>query len=258
MTVAKDSGNLGLNVIAKCVHFKGAIMLIRVGDKRTESIDLFLAGMLSTIAGALNAVGFLIAGSFTANMTGNLSAFADQIAGGDLAMAMSFAGLLASFISGAGIAAFAIQTSERKQFRSIYALAIAAEAIVLLSLGALLIRGDIQQTYLVVVLCFTMGLQNAVTSMISKARVRTTHVSGMATDLGIELAALLGSNVERREVLPKLTLHSLTLTCFAVGGICGATLFGLVNNFLFVIAGIILLLVAVPEVIRAERKRPSD
>lgn len=57
-------------------------MLIRVGSERSETIDLFLAAVLSTVAGALNAVGFLIAGSFTANMTGNVSAFADELAGG--------------------------------------------------------------------------------------------------------------------------------------------------------------------------------
>ena len=55
-------------------------MLVKVGDDRTSNIDLVLAGLLSSIAGALNAVGFLIAGTFTANMTGNISAFADNLA----------------------------------------------------------------------------------------------------------------------------------------------------------------------------------
>ena len=94
-------------------------MLIKVGDARTSNIDLVQAGLLSSIAGALNAVGFLIAGSFTANMTGNISAFADHIANGAILIAFSFLGLVAAFICGASIAALAIQAGHRRQLRSV-------------------------------------------------------------------------------------------------------------------------------------------
>jgi uncharacterized membrane protein YoaK (UPF0700 family) len=230
-------------------------MLIRVGDERTANIDLALAGLLSSVAGALNAVGFLIAGSFTANMTGNISAFADTLADGAVLISLSFAGLVVAFIFGAGMAALVIQAGERKKVRSIYALAIAAEAVVLLLLSAALVLAPLSmhETFLVVILSFVMGLQNAVTTMISRARVRTTHVSGMATDIGIELAALVGGNASRQDALPKLSLHSLTLACFAVGGVCGAVLFGFVGYWLFVIAAAILLLIAAPEALRAHR-----
>lgn len=230
-------------------------MLIRVGDARTSSIDLVLAGLLSLIAGALNAVGFLVAGSFTANMTGNISAFADHLEHGAYVVALSFAGLVVAFIFGAAIAAIAIQTGERKQVRSVYALAIASEALILLLLGAALALspGPTEETFLVIVLSFVMGLQNAVTTMISRARVRTTHVSGMATDIGIELAALVGGTHLRQAALPKLKLHSLTLICFAIGGVCGALLLGLVGYWLFVIAASLLLLLSLPEALRAHR-----
>ncbi len=230
-------------------------MLIRVGDARPAHIDLVLAGLLSSIAGALNAAGFLIAGAFTANMTGNISAFADNLAGGSALLALSFAGLVLAFICGAGIAAFVIQMGERKQVRSIYAVAIVAEACILLLLSAVLALLPLgaQQPFLVVVLSFVMGLQNAVTTMISRARVRTTHVSGMATDIGIELAAMVGGAQLRRAALPKLSLHSLTLGCFAIGGICGAVLLGVVGYWLFVIAAVLLLLMGLPEALRAKR-----
>lgn len=230
-------------------------MLIKVGNARTANIDLVLAGLLSSIAGALNAVGFLIAGSFTANMTGNISAFADHLANGAIPIALSFLGLVAAFIWGAAIAALAIQAGERRQLRSVYALAIAAEAIILLLVGTALTKSSAteHETLLVIVLSFVMGLQNAVTTMISQARVRTTHVSGMATDIGIELAALVGGDKSRREATPKLWLHSLTLACFAVGGLCGALLFQLVGSWLFMITATLLLLIAVPEALRAHR-----
>lgn len=230
-------------------------MLIKVGDARTSNIDLVLAGLLSSVAGALNAVGFLIVGSFTANMTGNISAFADHFANGAIPVAFSFLGLVVAFIWGAGMAALAIQAGERRQLRSIYALAIAAEAIILLLVGTVLAMSSAteHQTFLVIALSFVMGLQNAVTTMISRARVRTTHVSGMATDIGIELAALVGGETSRQEATPKLRLHSLTLACFAFGGFCGALLFQSVGSWLFMIAATLLLLIAVPEALRAHR-----
>ena len=230
-------------------------MLIKVGDDRTTNIDLVLAGLLSSVAGALNAVGFLIAGSFTANMTGNISAFADNFANGSILMSLSFVGLAVAFVSGAGIAALAIQTGEKRHLRSIYALAITTEALILLILGTTLIASsaNLHETFLVIVLSFVMGLQNAVTTMISRARVRTTHVSGMATDIGIELAALVSDTKSRQNALPKLKLHSLTLASFAVGGVCGALLFQFVGSWLFVIAATVLLLIAVPEALRAHR-----
>ncbi|WP_069299081.1 YoaK family protein [Neptunicoccus sediminis] len=230
-------------------------MLIKVGDDRTTKIDLVLAGLLSSIAGALNAVGFLIAGTFTANMTGNISAFADNFAGGAVVMSLSFLGLVAAFIFGANIAALVIRAGKKRNLQSIYALAITVEAFILLLLGTVLLLSfaSPNETILVIILSFIMGLQNAVTTMISRARVRTTHVSGMATDIGIELVAIADEAKLRQDAMPNLKLHSLTLASFTIGGVCGAVLFQLVGSWLFVIAASVLLLIAVPEALRAHR-----
>lgn len=230
-------------------------MLINVGDARTSHTDRVLAGLLSSIAGALNAVGFLIAGSFTANMTGNISEFAEYIANGAVPMALSFLGLVVAFICGAGIAALAIEAGRKRRLRSIYALAITGEAVILLLFGTALALSSATETeaYLVIVLSFVMGFQNAVTTIISRARVRTTHVSGMATDIGIGLAALFGGGKSRQDVASNLWLHSLTLVSFAFGGFCGALLFQMVGNWVFALAAALLLLIAVPEALRAHR-----
>jgi uncharacterized membrane protein YoaK (UPF0700 family) len=186
-------------------------------------------------------------------MTGNISAFADNLANGAIILSLSFMGLVVAFICGAGIAALAIQAGEKRNLRSIYALAITAEAIILLLLGITLILSPLllHETLLVIVLSFVMGGQNSVTTMISRARVRTTHVSGMATDIGIELAAMLGGAKSRQGALPNLKLHSLTLASFAIGGVSGALLFQIVGNWLFVIAATALLLIALPQALRA-------
>lgn len=89
--------------------------------------------------------------------------------------------------------------------------------------------------------------------MISRARIRTTHVSGKATDIGIELVAIVSEAKLRQDAMPNLKLHSLTLASFTIGGVCGALLFQLVASGLFVIAAFVLLLIAVPEALRAHR-----
>ena len=229
-------------------------MLIRTGEARTQRMDLGLAGLLSLVAGALNAAGFVVAGSFTANQTGNLSMVSETLVQGQVLLALSFAGLVLAFITGAALAALGIQWGERLGVRETYALAVAAEAAILLGLGALLAAtGGPAETHVVIVLSFVMGLQNAVTTVISRARVRTTHVSGMATDIGIELAALLGSPRLRDEARPKLALHSLTLACFAVGGVLGTLAYAIVGHWLFTATGVLLAAIALPELALARR-----
>lgn len=230
-------------------------MLIRVGDARTGRIDLALAGVMSFVAGAVNAVGFLIAGAFSANMTGNVSGFAEEAASGKLWLALSFAGLVLAFVVGAMSAALAVQVGERSGAKSVYAMVILAEAAILFSVAGVGLHGDTTAHHeaVIIILCFVMGLQNAATTMISRSRVRTTHVSGMATDIGIEFAALLSDAKSRSDALPKLSLHSLTLACFAAGGVLGALLYVLSGAWLFAIAGTGLCFVALPEVWRSRR-----
>ena len=79
----------------------------------------------------------------------------------------------------------------------------------------------------VLVLCFIMGLQNAVITKISHAEIRTTHITGLLTDLGIELGKLFYINRFTREHLvdgnrQKIRLHLSLITSFFIGGVMGA------------------------------------
>ncbi|MBN7785649.1 DUF1275 domain-containing protein [Ponticoccus gilvus] len=232
-------------------------MLIHEGTERSDRVDLGLAASLSMIAGGINAMGFLVAGSFTANMTGNVALAAEYIARRDLALALSFAGLLVCFILGAMTAALLVGAGQARGRRAIYAQAILGEALLLIGLGVVALGwpGGLAETLLVGVLSLVMGFQNAITTMISCARVRTTHVSGMATDLGIELAAMLGPEQVRRGALPGLWLHGLTLVAFTVGGVLGTAIFLGLGNWLLPILGAALLALALPDIARVRRRR---
>ena len=54
-------------------------MLVHEGSARTDRIDERLAWSFAAIAGALNAAGFYAFGTYSANMTGNVSSLADHL-----------------------------------------------------------------------------------------------------------------------------------------------------------------------------------
>ena len=102
-----------------------------------------------------------------------------------------------------------------------------------------------------------MGLQNAVVTRISNARVRTTHVSGTATDIGIELAMLF--DVLRRKestkdaplYIERLKLHFFTVMAFLLGGVLGILLLNALSYKLLILIGVILTALALSALQRA-------
>ncbi len=167
-------------------------MLVREGDQRTIDIDVRLAALLAAVAGALNAAGFQATGFFSANMTGNVSALSDHLGLAQFGLAGLFLSLVIAFIAGAFVSGLLIEAGRNRGVRAIYAYSITLEAGMLLALGVvdLWLPSAQSGSALVLGLSFVMGLQNAATTRISNARIRITHVSGMATDIGLGLAVL--------------------------------------------------------------------
>ena len=226
-------------------------MLIREGTQRTRGINLGLATGFAGVAGALNAAAFQASGYFSANMTGNASAFSDHLGLGEAGIAGTFAALLTLFIAGAFLSGLFIELGRRRGSRAVYAYSIAAEGILLIGLGLATARMAPQGLWLALGTSFAMGLQNAATTRISDARIRTTHVSGMATDIGLGLAALLAGGPGRTEAIVRLQLYLSAFLAFVFGGIAGVLIYIVIGGWLFVIVGSGLLLVSLPEARRA-------
>src|SRR5205807_9288778 len=113
-----------------------------------------------------------------------------------------------------------------------FAMSLMVEAMLMLLFGVLganlklLVEFFVPAT--VLLLCYLMGLQNAIITKVSHAEIRTTHMTGNTTDLGIELGKLFywnldGSSAERvvanRE---KLRVHAALIGLFVLGGVAGA------------------------------------
>ncbi len=204
-----------------------------VGTQRTVRANRWLGGTLAFVAGAVNAGGFLAIGRYTSHMTGIVSAIADDAALALWTTAAAGLVMLLAFLAGAMVTALLANWARRRHLTSEFALPLMLEAGLLVVFGLLGQQLDANRTLMVpataVVLCFLMGLQNAVVTKISKSEIRTTHMTGVVTDLGIELGRLVYRNAPDdppdRRVLAnrdKMAVLATLLAAFFVGALTGA------------------------------------
>ena len=209
-----------------------AQFLIGLADpERTRSRNRQLGGLLAFVAGAVNAGGYLAVHRYTSHMTGIISAIADDIV---LAQASLIAGglaMLATFILGALCTALVMNWARRHGLGIEIALPLLIEAVLLLAFG--LLGSSLQGAQgwaapvTVLLLCFIMGLQNALITKLSHAEIRTTHITGLVTDIGIELGKMVYIN-RTRALAPvqadrkRLRVQASLVAGFVTGGLLGA------------------------------------
>jgi uncharacterized membrane protein YoaK (UPF0700 family) len=210
---------------------------------------------LAFIAGATNAGAFLAVQLYTSHMTGMVATMADALAMRDFGVVGTSLGALLSFMLGSMASTVMINFARRRSLKSTFAGPLVVEAVLLLMFGVLGARlMDVRGLFVpmtVMVLCAAMGLQNAVITKISKAEIRTTHMTGVVTDIGIELGKLFYWNPERdasgdRVLADRDRLGTLTtlLLSFFLGGWLGALGFKAVGFIAVVPLALLLLSLA--------------
>ena len=219
-------------------------MFSREGSARSDSQNRWLAGYLAFVGGFVNSSGFVLLGTFSSHVTGNVGRLANDAATGQYAAAVAALSLVLCFFAGAFAASVIIESRffGGRSSRA-YALALATETLLLLLFSCLSYvttsahpRVRDAETSL---LCAAMGLQNALVSRLSGAVVRTTHLTGVVTDLGIESARwfrywrrslsemtrvplVLGHNPAERPAVPKVLLLGTIAASFLAGASSGA------------------------------------
>jgi uncharacterized membrane protein YoaK (UPF0700 family) len=202
--------------------------------QRTDQNNRRLGRWLAFIAGAANAGGFLAVGQYTSHMSGIVSALADNLAISDFGLVIAGLSSLAAFTTGAATSAIMINWGRRRRAQSEYALPLMLEAVLLLCFG--LLGSNLENNRFLFVpatvglLCYVMGLQNAIITKISKAEIRTTHMTGIVTDIGIEIGKLFYWNVSEsgpgvaavKADRSRLLLLASLLGMFFIGGLAGA------------------------------------
>lgn len=203
-----------------------------VGRDRTIAANRQLGWMLAGVAGAINAGGFLAVQQYTSHVTGMVSAAADNVALGRFDLVLNGVFAVLSFLLGAMACAVLVNFARRKAMASEYALPLLLEALLILCFGVLgawlsAFEG-LLLPFTVVLLCFIMGLQNAVVTKLSGSVIRTTHMTGIVTDLGIELGKLVYRNTDDGTLTPvradrdRMKVLGGLLLAFLLGGVAGA------------------------------------
>lgn len=177
------------------------------------------AWVLAFIAGVVNVVGLLgFEHQAITHLTGNTSLLAGAVASLDVPSALHFGSLLGAFVAGCVVSGFIIQDSTLQLGRR-YGVALMLVSALLFASVPLLQHNSAYGMYAAAAAC---GLQNAMVSAYSGAVVRTTHLSGMFTDLGIFIGhALRRMPVDAR----RLRLCCLVISGFFCGGLAGTVAF---------------------------------
>ena len=171
---------------------------------------------LAFCAGSINAIGLLgFKHQAVSHLTGTSTFLALEIAHTNTAEIVHLLFVMASFVAGAAFSGLLIGNTALKLGRR-YSLALVIESALLLVSMWYLNHNSLNGHFFASAAC---GLQNAMTSTYSGAVVRTTHVSGLFTDLGVILGLKLrGIAIDRRRVI----LYLVLITGFIAGGIVGA------------------------------------
>lgn len=233
---------------------------VLVGHRRSRGTDLVLATVLAAVAGASNAGGFFALGAYTSHMTGYLSQVADNLVTGQVRVALLAAVAIGAFVAGAAFSTVLINWARLRSVGRQYALPIAVQGGFLACFaGGGVLTGEFGRVFSLACLCFIMGMQNATITKISGARIRTTHATGMITDIGIELGReAFGRAFPARRLAAnrgKLRIHLRLVGAFVAGGVLGALGFSRLGFVFALPLAAVLLALSMPALL-GRRSRP--
>lgn len=174
------------------------------------------AWALAFVAGSVNVVGLLgLEHQAVTHLTGTTSMLSIAVVAQDRDAIIRLCGALGAFLTGCAASGFLIQDSTLK-FDRRYSVALLIESALLCLAVPLLKRGNDSGLYLASAAC---GLQNAMVTTFSGTVIRTCHLSGMFTDLGIFLGhAIRGLAVDLR----RLKMCLLIISAYFCGGLAGS------------------------------------
>lgn len=219
-------------------------MLRHTGQNRSFKHNLRLAVLLCLNAGFINAAGYFAFKVLTTNVTGHAAIMAVSVATSDLHMAATAAAWLTLFLLGAFSSAFVIKVVGRDKANA-YTIPIVVILSVVLAVALLAgnhIDSWAHERYFAGALLFAMGMQNAMVSVISGSVVRTTHLTGMFTDLGIDLASVFSSGGPAIAVRNRIVLRLTIISFFLLGGIAGGIAFLHFSFHAFLVPAVLLVI----------------
>lgn len=214
------------------------------GKTRTLSHNLKIASLLSFIAGMVNVAGFFSVQKLTTNVTGHFAFFIDEVFKLNISQSIVYFLYTLFFFAGSFVSNFIAEIVAKKNERYIYSVPASIECVLLLVLGIFGMYFTTKSPNVIAFsLLFAMGLQNSLVTTISNAEVRTTHLTGLFTDLGIELSQLFFyKEISQKEKLTaSIKLRFTIISFFFFGGIFGGICYSYFQLESLIIAAILLI-----------------
>jgi len=225
--------------------------MFRHKDKsRTLQQNLRIASLLAFVAGIVNVVGFLSVQTLTTNVTGHFTFMVDEALNVNLRQALFYFLYIFSFLFGSFFANFVIEITNKLSNKYVFVIPVLTEASILFVIGLLNYRLILAHPNVVAcLLLFVMGLQNSLVTTISNAVVRTTHLTGLFTDLGIEISQLFffRSVAEHQKLIGSIKLRLTIISTFFAGGIFAGLLFSYIQMYTLLFASLALLVALISD-----------
>lgn len=219
-------------------------MFRHLGKSRTLNHNKRIASLLSFVAGMVNVAGFLSVKILTTNVTGHFAFFVDEIFKFHFAKSFIYFFYILFFFLGSFSSNFILEFMMERKKRFVYTIPVMIECIILFLvpfLGAILTKHH--PNVIAFSLLFVMGLQNSFVTKISGAMVRTTHLTGLFTDLGIELSQLFfyKETKHRKQLIATIRLRLRIISFFFLGGILGGVFYSEFKLYVLLIPAVILI-----------------
>ena len=201
------------------------------GKNRTSKHNLRLATLLSFVAGIVNITGVLSVKTLTTNVTGHFAYFAEEVTKHDYQAAIVFLIYTLFFLAGSFTSNFLAELVSQKKSDLFHVAPIIIEIAILISLGLFGMQSNFylfDGKWTAFGLLFAMGIQNSLVTKISQSTVRTTHLTGLFTDLGIELSQLFfyKKPEERKALKSSIYLRLSIIFFFFLGCFLGGFAYG--------------------------------
>lgn len=173
--------------------------------------------LLGFTAGMVNAAGYLgFEHQAISHLTGTTSLAALALGEARWTLALQLASVMAGFVAGGYVIGLILRARELSWT---YVGLLGAQSVLLLCSATLLKQNDGFGASLAAAAC---GLQNAMTTFYRGSAIRSTHLTGFFTDLGLSLGqATRGAPLPWRRVV----LGALMLAAFIAGGLVTALAF---------------------------------
>jgi uncharacterized membrane protein YoaK (UPF0700 family) len=220
-------------------------MLDQFNTHRTHADNMKLGGLTAFVAGMVNVASLMIFFAFTSNVTGHFAILAEEISKGNWYQVGVVFGWIFLFFTGSFVSNFIVINLYRSRTSMAHALPLFIEILCLVTVGiygSFWYRESLTETeVLVALMLFAMGLQNGLTASISNFAVKTTHLTGVTTDLGILFSMFTRPEYRaNKELRQKARLLLLIMVSYVIGGIFAGSLYLTLSFKVFYFVSILL------------------